>query len=141
MTQDISHALRQAFERRSSWGPKDVRRLLDAVIAVAGQAAAGDWDEGAGEGWARVVDDAGVLALISARLPIVIGRSSLCASGVLGWPDPETVLVETIDTSLLGADADALATAFPEIQRSLACNQTGFEPQGFTAEELWFLTV
>lgn len=142
MTQDISSALRQAFDRRASWSPREVRRLLEAVIAVPGAATFADWDEDAGEDWARVVDDAGVVALVSARLPIVIARSSLITAGVLGLPpEPEVVPVDATDTSLLRADAEALSTAFPEIEQALADNQTSFAREGFTADELWFLTV
>lgn len=45
------------------------------------------------------------------------------------------------DTALVRADAEALSTAFPEIEQALADNQTSFAREGFTADELWFLTV
>lgn len=115
--------------------------MLSAAIAAIGPTASADWDDDAGEDWARVVGESGVVALVSVRLPIVIGKSSCIAAGALGYPEPEVVPVEAIDSSLLRADPKALATAFPGIEQALADNQTGFSPEGFTADELWFLTV
>lgn len=141
MTRDVSSTLREAWDRRAAWGPAEVRRALEAVTAVREEGARPDWDEDAGEGWARVLDDAGVVALVSARLPLVIVRSPLVTADVFGHPEPEVVQVEATDTSLLRADPEALSMAFPEMEHVLGDNQTDFPPEGFTADELWFLTV
>jgi hypothetical protein len=141
MTRDISATLRRAVDRSATWSSDGVWRVLDDVAGAGGSARTTDWDQDAGEEWGRVVDQEGVVALVSARLPLVFVRSSAVQPDGLRRPVPEVVDVDRTDAIALRATPEALQEAFPEIASVLADAQTDFSPGGFAADDLWFLTV
>lgn len=140
MTKDITPSLRRAVSKGQHWSRDDVQRT---VIEIAGEGSdrSLDWDEGAGEAWARVVDADGVVAMVYARLPLIVVREEASAEiDRLAW-NAEMIDVTSVADEDLRADEARLIEAFPELAAHLHDGKPEFSPECFTAEELWFLTV
>lgn len=86
-----------AASRPVGWTRENVLSALAAICAAAPGATA-DWDEGAGEGWGRVIQGGAVVAYVCAWSPIVALKRDI--AGALSEPrlEPATVL-EVVDMS------------------------------------------
>lgn len=140
MTLTISESLFRAATSASSWSDGRVRSVL-AELVSADPSRAADWDEEAGEAWARVLDDRGVVAFVSGQLPLLIVRSGTSGSPDLGSDVLEVIEVRAVDDRDLRADRTAIEAAFPELASSLAEDPSLLDPEAFSAEELWYATV
>jgi len=102
---------------------------------VRGRRAEVDWDEGAGEGWLRVLADAHLVALVSTKLPFVFLQAS--TSEVADSVEGVTVVAVSdfydVQLSCSLAILGEIFGASPRF-RSL-------DPDGFSANDLWYATV
>ena len=137
---DITPALRRAVVNADRWSPDDVRSVVK-VIAGSRSGRSIDWDEDAGEGWARITDETGVVALVCSSLPLVLGLEAelrdlqRLVSGV------EMVGVAFFEARNLTADRTVLFEAFPALAAHDDHGNPRFSPERFDAQLLWFLTV
>jgi hypothetical protein len=140
VTRDITASLRRAMANDKQWSPEEVRGVL-SELAGAGTHRSLDWDEDAGEAWGRVVDDDGIVALVSARRPLILIRDSAAPSaGRLPW-EAEIIPVASIEGAQLRADKATLVEALPDIAAQLDDEVSDFSTHRFSAEQLWFMTI
>jgi len=95
-----------------------------------------DWDEESGEEWARVLVDQFVVALVRAKIPLVIvvrGELSLVRqiehAAVM-------IVVDDMDSPSLSATSKSIGHAFQEREVSPT-----LDPSAFSAMDLWFATT
>jgi hypothetical protein len=133
MNRDISTLLTQAMAR--GWSEADAAALLaDARASLPGITV--DWDQGAGEYWARCIRDGRVVAFVGMKWPLVILLASAGDAPDAWRGSVEVLLVEAMDASTLRADSEVL--------RQFAVRQpqsSAFNPKAFSAEDLVWLSV
>ncbi len=140
MTRDITASLRWAVANAKQWSREEVRRVLTEFVR-AGSHRSLDWDEDAGEAWGRVVDDEGVVVMVSARMPLIVVRDSAARNASRSGWGAEMVSVTSLEDEHLKVDKAALVEAFPELAAQLDNEVPEFSPDHFAAQDLWFLTV
>ncbi|WP_431931218.1 hypothetical protein [Nonomuraea jabiensis] len=127
---DIGDQVRSAASRAAAWGPG---AALDTAALLAPGGAV-DWDEGAGESWARALDGDEVAALVSVRLPLLFAPPGRLAGAALP-AEVVAVAVDDLDEAVLSCPEAALAAAFgPGVAGRL-------DPDAFSANDLWYVTV
>lgn len=133
MTIDINETLRLAISSEQS--PPDGLAVLSWLCAAL-SGAREDWDQGAGENWARVFINQRVVAFVNMRRPVVVvaaeARSVVPELRVKGVP---TIMVPNMDTPVLRADRDLIAN-LADRQISEVLNEAQF-----SAEDLVWATV
>ncbi|GIH05281.1 hypothetical protein Rhe02_33480 [Rhizocola hellebori] len=91
-----------------------------------------DWDDAAGEDWARFLDGDLVVGYLSRKIPLLFGDSMF--RGVVGVP---VVYVEArSEDPVLWCDASVLHAAFGHCPRLAGLNSNSFSP-----DDLWYATV
>jgi hypothetical protein len=138
MTQDISETIRAAAKRKASWGKPAVRRVLDAVAAILPESPI-DWDTGAGERWASILDknpETKVAAFVSVDIPLAFVDEDFAKElgPVLREQGIEVLVLRDIYELTYSADPTALSEAF----RSVA---SGVDWTNFCAQDLWWATI
>ncbi|MFL6074710.1 MAG: hypothetical protein ACJ73S_15045 [Mycobacteriales bacterium] len=108
---------------------------MDALAGSAAATVAVDWDEAAGEAWGRLVLEGDVVALVSAKLPLmfVAGKVGSLLGSMEGLV---TVEVPALDAPVLQAGLDVLSGLFGSGERFHL-----LDPEGFSANDLWYATV
>lgn len=130
---NIDADLARAWEAASDWSIEAARATADSLARSA--FAKIDWDDGAGEQWLRVLDDHQVVALVSARLPLVIFEGP--GTAVSGIPGKITVIhVGDLDGAEIAASEEMLTSVFGSADRFHV-----LDTEGFSANELWYATV
>lgn len=140
MIRDITEQLRRASNARGAWTPTDASHTAEAIAGFAPSRSV-EWDYDAGEAWERVLDSDGVVALISVETPLVVLRHSEGDPVAARDPRPEIVRIRAIDGRELRADRLVLVAAFPALEDLRSEDRDRFNPERFTAEELWVATV
>jgi hypothetical protein len=132
---DISEDLLKAASMRSEW-TRDQGRLLALTLSDSIPDAGLDWDEDAGEEWARILVEEDVAALVRIRIPlvIVVRQEARRIGGEIG-DAAILIVVDDMDALNLSAQEDSLLMAFPE--RELSAN---LDPEEFSSSDLWFAT-
>jgi hypothetical protein len=129
---NIDGTLRRARSAASGWNPG--RAVEFANQLRSGPVATTDWDSGAGETWARVINNGRVVAFVSVAFPLVMAEASVTL------PNPSdnlaAIVVETLDVSTLTASNHVLNEVFGPSDRLEA-----LDLGGFSANDLWFVTV
>jgi hypothetical protein len=135
LTVDLTPALTEAI-RRGPWSVEGARDLAATLARRTG--ATVEWDEDAGERWARVLTGRHVLALVRTDLRLVLHRTDWA-----GRPPPdltsEVVLtpIENFDECIFEADRQVLRSAFP----SLVSAPESLDAERFSISDLWWATV
>lgn len=135
MAIDITSQLDDAGRLRAAWSP-DHARSLAASFARAIPDAWVDWDEESGEEWARVLVDQFVVALIRAKIPLVIVVRSEFAQVRQIAHDAVSIVVDDMDSPWLSATSESIGQTFPEREVSPT-----LDPSAFSAMDLWFATT
>jgi hypothetical protein len=94
-----------------------------------------DWDEGAGESWARVIDKRRVVGMVSTKLPIVFIEKALDMRSI-DVKSISVVQVCDMESIELSAQLSSLEQAFGESSRFHMLSSAGF-----SADDLWYATV
>jgi hypothetical protein len=136
MTLTLVEALRGAVRRRGEWNRDRAKRAIEYLLAaIAGSRL--DWDEGAGEAWARLVIGDDLAALISLEWPLVLVRASLEHYTGNG---PELEGAETFPVS----DFDDRRYSIDDVLTEglgIVVTDAEFDPRHFSLKELWWATV
>lgn len=135
---DISPVLRRAAATVAHWSVGDVRAAATALSSGESSRHA-DWDEEAGERWARVLDDDGVIGFVSGQVPLIIVRSGV--EPFAAEAAVEVVKVNATDADELRADLGAIQEALPELAAAIRDDPTLLNLDAFSAEALWFASV
>jgi hypothetical protein len=137
---DISAPLHAAASTRQGWGANEVWEAL-AAFRSASDGRKIDWDDDAGEQWGRVLANNGVVALVSAQLALTILRSDVAAPSTGAAAAAVSITVADFDAIELRADRGVLVTAFPDIADVMSGDKALIDPDGFSAQDLWYATV
>lgn len=130
---EISPQLRTFVANRDSWSREVAVTVADGLADTCSGGV--DWDRDSGEDWIRILRGPEVVALVSAIGPLafVVGSSAdrelARRMGVVVVPD--------LQAAVLASDVTALRDAFGE----RAVNSPALNPQCFSAEDLWFVSV
>lgn len=132
---DITPWVKTAREAAGNW---DWTQLVSRIrMLAASEGWAVDWDQGAGEAWARVLDGTSPVALVWTAIPFAFVhpraselRRLLAGSGV------EILELSDFDEPILRLDPDALNEViefkrWPEV----------ITPSRLSASDLWWATV
>ncbi|MEV4420723.1 hypothetical protein AB0L40_12215 [Patulibacter sp. NPDC049589] len=141
MTQDITEALARATTLAASWTVDSVHAATRRLAAASDSRLTIDWDDDAGEDWARLLDGPTVVALISAQIPLLIVSDSLPKPALSTTDEFVVLTVGEMDTAALSANVEVLRSAFPQIWALSLADGGGLSPDRFSPDELWFLTV
>lgn len=130
---DIDETLRLARAKATTWASASALQLAGEVGRGRGWTV--DWDAGAGESWARLIDDDRVVAFVSVVLPIVlIEESATSADAQYGTALP--IVVTALEAPVLSVSRKSLGDAFGESDRLNVIELTHF-----SANDLWYATV
>jgi hypothetical protein len=130
---DISETLRFAHAKAASWDPASALQLASEIGSPHGGTV--DWDGGAGESWARLIDDGRVVAYVSTVLPLVIVEES-ATSADANYGIASAIVVTTFEAPVLSAGQGVLGEVFGESDRLNL-----MDPSNFSADDLWYATV
>jgi hypothetical protein len=134
---DVTSKLESFIAGKVGWQMEQGKEL---ALAIARQFHGSlDWDEDAGEDWARVLADDKVTALVCMTGPLVIVVGGATAESLeepddLGKAVP-VIKVPEFDAVVLRCDADILHIAFGDLATP------ALDPNAFSASDLWFSTV
>lgn len=131
---DIGPAVWLASKRQAEWD-----RSMASIVAWSGALFADlelRWDPGAGESWIVLVSEGGrIVGMVNVKIPLV-----LSAGPGHAWPYPLVVVdlpgawgdatLEVLDPS---PELAALLDGLDELLKA--------EPDGFSAQDLWYFTV
>jgi hypothetical protein len=129
----IDESLRRAASAAATWSSAAAREVAATLARSPG--AKVDWDEGAGEEWLRVFDGPSLVALISVALPFVFIQRDDNGSERLNG-DLAVVAVDDFDEVQLSCSLEVLEGAFGASDRLGSLN-----PEGFSANDLWYSTI
>ena len=137
MKHDITQILTRAIEASGHWSPARAGEVLECVSASLSEARL-DWDLDAGETWGRLLVKRQSVIALSSLVPVALLRTPVDAgvlgilerSGVLAIPTPDWEQRE------FRADPEVVKQAFRISEWSRA-----LDPDGFSASELWWMTV
>lgn len=133
MSTDVSVSLAAAAEGR--WGLAQSVALVSSIVPAI-EGASSDWDEGAGESWARVLVNDQVVAFIWMAGPLVILDASRAGLETeLKAAHAQVVLVSNLASDELFADKPSVEGL---AQRPLS---EAFDPACFSAEDLVWATM
>jgi hypothetical protein len=117
----------------------DALVTADVLVNVAGglSGARLDWDEGAGEEWARIADTHGIVALIHLHVPLALVAANHADELDLAkhLPTYSIATVANMDAPILSAHHDDLETLAGRKVSS------AIDPEEFSANDLWWVTV
>jgi hypothetical protein len=131
---DISATLVKAVLARAGWSETAAHDFFSSVaLALLADI---DWDEDAGEQWARFIRGDVVVAMAWVSAPLLIADSEVAAD--LGVMDVSelTVLVPSMQAVEITADRQCLFELFGDRAHSVALDSACF-----SAEDLWYATV
>jgi len=133
MNRDVSTLLEAAMSR--SWSVAQATALL-GIMSASMPGTEVDWDEGAGEYWARCIDGGRVVAFVGMKWPLVILLARRSGVAKTWGQDVELLLVDDMDAPSLRADQDTL-----ERFSVRQAQPSAFNGNAFSAEDLVWLTV
>lgn len=133
---DITAAIRAFSAGKADWRRERSVQLGGAIAARLDSPL--DWDEGAGEGWARVLAGGRVVVLICMSGPLLIVTGDTAAGVADITAGLPVITVPSIDDEILQCRGDSLRAAFGEQGWD---NETGFDMARFSAGDLWYMTV
>ena len=136
MSDSFSESLRRALHRRDEWSHDRAKRVMQSLLAAVASAWL-DWDEGAGESWARLLIGDKFAALVSLEMPLVIIRNSLMgyANGLSELDGIEVVPVSGFDDRSYSIDRElAQALQLPRLEAE-------FDTRHFSITEFWWATI
>lgn len=131
---DISETLAKASLARAEW-PETSARNFFKTVAQALQADI-DWDEDAGEQWARFIRGNAVVAMAWVPAPLLLAEAELASDLAVMTVGELLVLIPSLGAAEITADRQRLSDLFGERAHSLA-----FDSACFSAEDLWYATV
>lgn len=133
---DISHELQRGAEQ-SDWSASRAGEVLRRVSAfvIGGQI---DWDEASGETWGRLLLGNDPAVAVSSLLPVAFVRTPVVAEvlSVLEIAGVRVILTSDWEQREFSADSEIVKQAFGVSEWSAAV-----DPDGFSASELWWMTV
>jgi hypothetical protein len=129
----IEKSLERAVLAAAGWSSRAAREAAAALTSSS--AATVDWDEGAGECWVRLIIGPRVVALFSVTLPFVLIQQNIGELKELGR-DMIVVAIDDFDKIQLSCSRETLNEAFGSSDRFGL-----LDPQGFSANDLWYATV
>jgi hypothetical protein len=130
---NIEHILEDSFRASSSWSAEVALDVAHALESKSSSAV--DWDCGAGEEWARVVEGDRAVALVSTAFPLAIVERSR-DYGQLAEKNVSIIAVESLDSAELACSDTILQTVFGDSARLHS-----LDPSHFSAHDLWYATV
>ena len=136
MKTDLSPLIEDAREHMESWSLLAVNDALTRLVSGT-PGARSDWEKG-DEEWGRVIVEGKVLALVSAKLPLVIARSVLAASAnewALGRSGAVVIIVDNFDDCAFCVDRALLENVF---SREITPN---VNYESLSISDLWWATV
>lgn len=132
---DITPVLDSFISSRPGWQPE---LSVQVASAIARELVTHlNWDEGAGEDWARVLlkHQAGVMIFMAG--PLVVASLDVAQRVTMVTGDVPVVTVPALDTAVLSCKAETLRAAFGD----RVWNHPALDAERFSADELWFCTV
>jgi hypothetical protein len=129
---NIDNNLLAAHRDSGAWTPAAAQA---AARRIAAERSVVDWDDGAGEGWIRLLAGTAVEAYVSVAVPLLIAASSAGIPEELR-PVLQTILVEDLDSPELCATVNVLEAVFGASGRI-----ADLDPAAFSANDLWYATV
>ncbi|WP_236788933.1 hypothetical protein [Amycolatopsis sp. GM8] len=129
LTEDFSLLARRSWVRRAAeaWARAEAEALTLTV----------DFDDDAGEDWARLMQDGGVIGFVSMVRPLVFIQALHGEAIHNESPDgPVVIFVPRVDDAIFRCDPESIVTMFGGRLSSTALN---FDC--FSAEDLWYSTV
>jgi hypothetical protein len=130
---DLDETLRLARAMAATWSSVSALHLAREIGRDPGWTI--DWDAGAGESWARLINDGRVVAFVSVVLPLVIIEESAARIGTQ-YETALPIVVADLEAPVLSASRKALDDAFGESDRFDVIELTQF-----SANDLWYATI
>lgn len=135
-TIDLTALLIQAYEQRSSWSEETLVSTLH-LLGTLFPFASLDWDQDAGENWARFLRRNNVFIYVRVDMPVVIVLSTYASEVESLFSNKVTVItVPDMAVQNYSLDASEIDRLFPENIWSSEVN-----PDKFSIDELWYTTV
>ena len=132
---DLTNEISGVTSRGGVWTRNEVLCALSSVCRAEPNTTS-DWDEGAGEGWARILRGDEVIAYVCAWLPWVIARQNVARSAEKSVPEGAQVLeVADMDDADFMIDLDTLERVYGRPITPI------FNPRCFSINDLWYATV
>ena len=135
---DVTAKMKSFIAAKAGWRPEQGKELAQVLARQFGDGL--DWDEDAGEDWARVLEGEKVTVLVCMTGPmaIVIGDAASRVFVDTGDADALVVIyVPEFDAVVLHCDAIVLRDAFGD----RVWDNPALDTDAFSASELWFCTV
>jgi len=135
-TIDLTVLFLQAYEQKNSWSEEALVSTLH-LLGTLFPFASLDWDEDAGESWARFLRRNNVFIYVRADMPVVIVLRAY-ASEVESALSGQVVVINVPSMSAqnFSFDVSEIGRLFPEHIWSSDVN-----PNSFSIDELWYTTV
>lgn len=137
---DISSALvTSAQTQRSRFSAESAAVLTRVTTAVSGQV---DWDPGAGENWAIIRIATELVAFLCMPMPLALVAADYASAIQQAAPELTIVSLDNLTDNALRASEDALAAfgLLVEVDGE-RIEPDLFDPEHFSAEDLWFCTI
>lgn len=132
---DITATIEAFTVAKRDWRPERSVQLAGAIAGRLGSQL--EWDDGAGEDWARVLAGGRVVVLVCMLGPLLIVTGDIAAD-VAGIAAKLLVIsVPSIDDEILECQGESLRAAFGE----QGWDETDFDMTCFSAGDLWYMTV
>lgn len=129
----IDESLQRAASTAATWSSTAAWQIASS-LALSFETEV-EWDEGAGEEWLRVLAGSRLVALVSIKLPFVFIKRSV--NELTGSSQNVVfVAVADFDDVELSCSSAVLAEVFGGTKRLGV-----LDPDGFSANDLWYATV
>jgi hypothetical protein len=131
---DISEILEKAVLARAAW-PIDAAHDFFRLVGQALMADI-DWDEDAGEQWARFVRGDSVVAMAWVSAPLLLVDAERASDLAILSLSELSILVTSLEAVEITANRQRLFEVFGDRTHSVA-----LDADCFSAEDLWYATV
>jgi hypothetical protein len=136
---NLTPYLLEARLRSTSWTNADFQRLVSNLLESVGESSL-DWDQGAGEGWARILVGNQVVAIVRFDEPLVFLLDRYLTGSLANeLQEHKIVLVRTgdMDSKTYKLDVESIRDIFPNLQWPYEA----IDPGELSVLDLWWATV
>jgi hypothetical protein len=131
---DISEILAKVVLARAAWSVDAAHEFFGSVAQAL--VADIDWDEDAGEQWARLVRGNAVVAMAWVSAPLLLVDAEHASDLAVLSVSELSILVTSLEAVEITANRERLFEVFGDRAHSVA-----LESDCFSAEDLWYATV
>ena len=134
---DITESLQDAVAASPAWSASVAAETLEDLRHALGDGRI-DWDRDAGEAWGRLMVAARPVVALSALVPLALVSGPVDSRVLSVLERSKVVVIASADWERreLKADPETVKRVFRRTEWSAAV-----DPQGFSASELWWMTV